>query len=472
MFSGLRLQLTALYLLASLALIALMGAGAYLLLGFYFQSVTDLALQHKMAAEFRLLGEPLPAELAAADRDWYANQPQSIGRPRSWREDDEEREHGRPLSDEESLDGELAAIYVLPLAADGSLALGAASGSGLAPYAPAALVALSQGRDLRTVELSDGSRARLLTYPLTSSSQAAALQVGRTLGDQDRVLARLLAGLLALGAAGAALVGATSWWLAGRSLRPAQLAWEQQQVFVASASHELRTPLTLLRASTEVALRSLPADDADRRELLQDALHETDHMSKLVEDLLLLSRLDAGRLQIVAEAIPLPDLLTDIQRQVGRLAEERGVDLALQAQPCVAWGDTIRLRQVLLIVLDNALHHTPPGGSITIRAAADHRPAADHRAAKVAPFGARRPSAVTIEVEDTGAGIPPEHLPHVFDRFYRADSARGASGNAGLGLSIARGLVEAQHGRIAIASRHGHGTRVTITLPARSVTDL
>jgi signal transduction histidine kinase len=241
-------------------------------------------------------------------------------------------------------------------------------------------------------------------------------------------------------------LGAASWWLAGRSLIPTQRAWEQQQTFVANASHELRTPVTLMRASAEVALRGLPAPDVDRRELLEDILHECDHMSRLVEDLLLLSRLDAGRLKLERSAVPLAELLADVQRQTGRLAGEKGVRLSASSPSGIAWGDPTRLRQVLLILLDNALRHTPPGGSITVEA----QPQGRH---------------IQIAVADTGTGIAREHLPHVFERFYRADTARGGDGgSSGLGLAIAKGLVEAQGGQIRLGSQPGRGTRVVVTL--------
>jgi signal transduction histidine kinase len=214
---------------------------------------------------------------------------------------------------------------------------------------------------------------------------------------------------------------------------------------VANASHELRTPLTLMRASAEVALRGLPQQDADRHELLSDVLHETDHMSKLVEELLLLSRLDAGRLKVDRLPIAVPELLADVQRQIGRLSDERGIRLCAGAASGVALADRTHLRQVLLIVLDNALRHTPKGGQVQIEAQACGRQ-------------------IAIQVADTGEGIAPVHLPHVFERFYRANSARGSSGS-GLGLSIAKGLIEAQHGQIAITSELRKGTRVTIVLP-------
>jgi signal transduction histidine kinase len=454
MFNGLRLRLTLLYLLAALALIVLIGGGAYWLVGSYFRTTTDLALQHRMAHEFMRLGARPPPELAAADLAWYTNrgkllpsQPSPMARAASTSNDHNAGEkHSDDLAGEEEFDSELAAIFVLWLNADGMrIATPGAPAPAIAPNRSAIASAQTNGSDIRTDYVSNGSRVRLLTYPIEMAGGSEFLQMGRMLADQDRVLRKLLIGLLGLGGASVLLLSAGSWWLAGRSLRPAQQSWERQQTFVANASHELRTPLTLIRASAEVALRGLPQQDADRRELLGDLLHEADHMSELVEELLLLSRLDAGRLSLERRTIVVPDLLTHVQRQLGRLADERGVRLCVGAVSGVVLADPTHLRQVLLIVLDNALRHTPKGGEVWIESQARGRQ-------------------VAIVVGDTGEGIGPADLPHVFERFYRVDSARGSSGS-GLGLSIAKGLIEAQHGQITIASELGRGTWVTIVLP-------
>lgn len=470
MLKGVRLRLTLLYLLAACLLIGLMGAGAYQLLAYYFRTTTDLALQHRMADEFLALGVPLDAELAAAEQAWYSNRDRlvasrssEVARPAGEAEregsgdEHDEGEHRR-LPDEERpspqdvgsavSDGELSAIFVFALDASGALlpsenAFRPPIGTDL----PAVAAARERSSDLRTVTADNGERVRLLTYSVPGGGSTAFLQLGRSLTDQERILDQLLFGLLLLGGASAAVIGVGSWWLAGRSLRPAQLAWERQQAFVASASHELRTPLTLLRASVEVALRGMPPEQADRREVLSDALGECDHMARLVDDLLLLSRLDARSLQLERRPIDVPALLGDVGRQVSRLADERGVRLSVDAREGSVVADATRLRQVLLIGLDNALRHTAAGGEVRLSAR---------------PHG----RAVQLVVSDNGAGVAPEHLPRVFERFYRADSARGAGGGTGLGLAIARALVEAQGGTIAIDSRLGAGTQLIITLPA------
>jgi len=238
-----------------------------------------------------------------------------------------------------------------------------------------------------------------------------------------------------------ALTGA-SWWLAGRSLLPAEQAWEKQQVFVANASHELRAPLTLIRASAEVARRGLAEGDGSG-ELLGDILVEADHMSKLVDDLLLLSRLDAGRLKLERQQILMSDLLPEIARQVNRVAEERRISLQQGETGGSALADPTRLRQVLLILLDNAMTHTPDGGLVRLGSRVEGR-------------------FVMLEVSDTGRGVPAEDLPRVFERFYRADKGNGS----GLGLAIAKSLVEAQNGQLRLESREGLGTKAIISLPS------
>jgi signal transduction histidine kinase len=294
---------------------------------------------------------------------------------------------------------------------------------------------------------------RLLTYSVPPERSGdgvtlpAALQLGRLLSDQDRVLNTLLAVLLTLGGMSAVMLAAASWWLAGRALRPAQLAWDRQQAFVANASHELRAPLTLMRASAEVAMRSLPPGSTELHSLLTDMVTESDHMSRLVEDLLLLSRIDAGRLQLELRPVQVQQMLNDIQRQARGLAVERGITLTVASAQCAAQADATRLRQVLLIILDNALRHTPRGGHIKMEAQ---------------PMG----KFAQISVSDTGSGIAPEHVPHIFERFYRASSVPGADAGSGLGLSIAKALMEAQRGQISVQSSPGKGTTVALLLPA------
>ncbi|RRR65888.1 MAG: histidine kinase [Candidatus Viridilinea halotolerans] len=451
MFNGLRWQFTLLYTLAALAVVVLVGGGAYLIVARYFAGVTDLALQHKMAHEFHALAAPLPAALLPADRDWsLVRQDAGLLPPtRPERSPADRRDERPPAATFNPTDiAELAAIIVLPLDGNGRILFHPNSVAPLLnPDREALAVALQQGSDLRTVTSANGQRVRLLTYRLTRSDGPAALQLARELGDQERILNQLTGGLLALALLSMALVGTTSWWLAGRALRPAEEAWERQQRFIASASHELRTPLTLIRASSEVALRSLDPQQLDQRELLGDVLAESDHMRRLVDDLLILSRLDSGQLTLARDAVELTTLLHDLQRQTARLGATRDVQVCLDPVTGHVYADAARLRQILLILLDNALRHTPPHGAIRLGASIAGRN-------------------MRISVSDTGTGIAAEHLPHLFERFYRVDPARGReSGNAGLGLAIAKSLVSAMGGQIGITSTPQTGTTVWVLLP-------
>ncbi len=447
MLSGLRLRLTLLYTLATLMVVGLIDVGAYLIVARYFANVTDLALKHKMAHEFHALAAPLPTELIPADRDWSIVR-SALGlrpAPRSVEDAEDEDEAYTLLRSADS--AELAAIIVLPLDTVGRVLFYPSSDAPpLTPDLDALRVALSAGSDLRTVVTPDGYRARLLTYRLTRPDGPAALQLARELGDQERVLEQLTGGLLMLAMLSMTLVGIVSWWLAGRALHPAQEAWDRQQRFIASASHELRTPLTLIRASAEVALRSLPAEQHDQRELLGDLLAESDHMRRLVDDLLVLSRLDSGRLTLLPTRVELATLFAEIERQVARLGAEQQITISAHATGSVR-ADPDRLRQILLILFDNALRHTPAGGRIQLTAVPEGR-------------------MVRLTLQDSGRGIEPEHLPHIFERFYRADPARSREhGNAGLGLSIAKGLVEAMGGQIGVTSRPQQGSSFWLTLP-------
>jgi len=448
MFKSLRFQLTMLYLLVGLFLIAVVGLGTYRLLSDYFQASTDLALQHKMAHEFETLGAPVPPALMAADRDWYVKRSIRDSRKRTA----EPSRMLRPnIGAEEFFHSELTAIFVLPLNKEGHLLYD--PNPYLAPLAPntqAAMAALATGSDLRTVTLGKETRVRLLTFRLTRNDGPGVLQLGRILVDQDRILHQLLLGFLGLSGLSVIFLGAGSWLLAGRALMPAQISWERQQAFIASASHELRTPLAIIRASAEVVLRGLKPADSDRHELLTDVIQESDHMSRLVNDLLLLSRLDAQRLELEHKKVFLPDLLNNVYRQMSKLAEEQQITIQTGPLAGTIWGDSHRLHQVLLILLDNALRHTPVGGRITLETQPQGR-------------------FIQIKVQDTGSGIASEHLPHIFERFYQAN--KNETGGSGLGLSIAKALIKAQQGQIRLESQVGKGTQALLLLPNASETD-
>lgn len=232
-------------------------------------------------------------------------------------------------------------------------------------------------------------------------------------------------------------------------------AARQMQVdFVANVSHELRTPLTSIKGLVETLRAGAVDDYTVRDDFLATVEQETDRLIRLVNDLLLLSRVDSAALTLKREAIELAPLLQTVIDRLTPQAEAKGLILRLEIDATTppAWVDRDRLEQVLVNLLDNALKYSPPGGRVTVRV---------RRAEE---------QAVRVEVQDEGIGIPPEALARIGERFYRADKARarvGGGGGSGLGLAIARSLVEAHGGRLWLESEEGRGTVVTLALPTK-----
>ncbi len=224
-------------------------------------------------------------------------------------------------------------------------------------------------------------------------------------------------------------------------------SFEEVRRFTADAAHELRTPLSMMRTEAEVALRAPREPERDGR-VLEDLLEEIDRLSRLVTLLLFLCREDSGLATGETRPLRLDDVVRDVVDHMQVAAREK--EVALEAgtlQPCHVCGDADRLRQLLFNVVDNAIKFTPPGGSVAVRCEV-------------------RDGWANVVVSDTGAGIPAEHLPRVFDRFYRVDPSRNDdAGGTGLGLAIVRSIAEAHGGRIGIESDFGHGTTIAVTLP-------
>jgi signal transduction histidine kinase len=215
-----------------------------------------------------------------------------------------------------------------------------------------------------------------------------------------------------------------------------------QRRFVADASHELRTPLTTLRGNIGLLQREPPISLEDRKAVLADMVIECERLIRLVHNLLALARSDAGR-PLRSEPVLIKPLVEEVCRQARLLDPTRQIHCETLLDARVK-GDPDALKQVLLVLLDNALKFTPPQGRIEFSVRANN-------------------GNVDINVCDTGPGIGADVLPHIFERFYRIDTSR-TGGGAGLGLSIAKSLIEAQHGRIAVESQEGAGSTFTITL--------
>ncbi|MBM3132737.1 MAG: two-component sensor histidine kinase, partial [Chloroflexi bacterium] len=224
-------------------------------------------------------------------------------------------------------------------------------------------------------------------------------------------------------------------------------AFKRQQQFTGDASHELRTPLAVIQAEATLALQK-EREAGEYRESLQTISEEAGHMASIIEKLLTLARADSGTEQLMFEEIDLGKLLTEIAADAEVLCQHKGLSFQLGEVPGLTLkGDRARLRELFLNLLDNAIKYTPAGGTVSLSLREAERMA-------------------TVDVRDTGLGIPPEHVPHIFERFYRVDKARSrAEGGAGLGLAICKHIAEIHGGRIEVQSEAGKGSTFSVRLP-------
>lgn len=229
-------------------------------------------------------------------------------------------------------------------------------------------------------------------------------------------------------------------------------AFEQQRRFIADASHEMKTPLTILKGDVEVAL-TRPRSPEYYVETLEMVNSTTDRLIALVQELLLLARAEDDQSLLNLERLNLPDLLAQEARRLMPKAESKNIDLFLDLPNILLMqGDQAKLQRLFMNLIDNAIKYSDPGNSVTVSATVQANQAC-------------------VTIADTGPGIAPEHLPHLFERFYRVDKARahsnsnGTSSGAGLGLSIVQWLVQAHQGRIEVKSQEGQGTTFRVWLP-------
>ena len=335
----------------------------------------------------------------------------------------------------------------------------------------------------------DGVDVRFYAVPINRDSQTRlALIVGKVANDVLNVLAIFRIVILNSSIFLIVLTGLGGWFLAGRTLKPVdritdiargigesdlsrridvvsddelgrlaktlngmiarlEEAIVKERRFVADASHELRTPLAVLQAETSLALEKPRDQDAYRRSL-ETVSQEVAYMADMVGKLLILARSDAGRELLNVQEVDVAGVLTELVQDVEALAQDRG--LALHFGPMdsvIVNGDRVRLRQLFLNILDNALRYTPSGGTISGSVQ-------------------RRDDRAVITIGDTGMGIAADHLPFIFDRFYRADRVRtDGEGGTGLGLSIATSIAKMHGGTIEVESHVGEGTTFRVVLP-------
>ncbi len=290
--------------------------------------------------------------------------------------------------------------------------------------------------------------SRAVSMPMREGKKVVGMiQYARSLEGARQTVGKLVLVLLplSLGALGVAAAGGA--YMAGRAVRPVRRSFEQQRTFIADASHELKTPLTMIRADTEVLRRGI--EDSGDAELADDVLAETDRMSAVLSDLLLVARLDADKLPMESKDFDLGALISEVTARFEKQASPpTGPKFEVKIpQKLLACGDRARTERILSALLENALMHAPQAGKVTVSAHLQDE-------------------FIEIEVKDTGDGISPENLPHIFERFYRVDTARSrASGGTGLGLSIARDLARAQGGNLTAENAGDGGAVFRLKLP-------
>lgn len=250
------------------------------------------------------------------------------------------------------------------------------------------------------------------------------------------------------------LAGVASYFLARRTLQPIEAAHRRQQRFTADVSHELRTPLTSLKMSSEVALLDTQATKPALREALASNLEEADKMNILINNLLRLTKLDDDEVQAGFAKLKSSTVIATAIEQTKAMTSVKQITITQEGKAAPLYGDEASLVQLLVILLDNAVKYSPEKSTVTINTTT------------VGPN-------TLIRITDKGAGISPEALPYVFDRFYRADASRakGASREGyGLGLSIAKLISDRHRGIITLTSQLGMGTTASIELPSSQPT--
>ncbi|MDQ6829469.1 MAG: HAMP domain-containing histidine kinase [Gemmatimonadota bacterium] len=313
---------------------------------------------------------------------------------------------------------------------------------------PLVLDAARRGSASTTLELpADRSlRAHAERFTLAGGRTYVAASTADRIELEDRYATLILTFAIAAFAA-LALVAAGGWWLAGMATRPVERSIEQMRRFMADAAHELRTPITVMRSRVDVTLQR-----ERTAELYTDALRhigrETEALAGVTDNLLTLARADSGERVLQLERIRIDEVALDAVAAAGPLAERRGVHLSIgTADEAETDGDLALIRQLMMILLDNAIKFTPEGGDVALDVTANG-------------------GAATLVVRDSGVGIEAAEQPRIFDRFFRGGGARQRASGAGLGLSIAKWIADAHGARIDVQSSPDAGTTVSVSFPA------
>ena len=445
MFASVGRRLAILNAAVVLGILALVSIAMFLFLQRSLQEEVDQALEDRAAAA-QVTWAPLFRDAVA---------PNTVASLYSDDEPDSEEEQADDSHDEDDDDDEAAENFVqsgdtiaYALDGDGNV-LANSRGISMAglPFLDAMPAALGGKHSFDDVMI-EGETVRILTEPAIIDGRiVGAIQVAQGQDAYEaalRVVRIATLGGLALGAVVAIPAGL---FLAHRSMRPIRRAFAQQQAFVADASHELRTPLTVLRVQAEYLQRGkdVTVDDLDQGH--QVIIAEVDTMNRLVNDMLLLARAEHASLVLEPARHDLTEVVQQTLASFSLSAEQAGVTLVPPDRRSIhATFDASRIQQVVRILVENAIAHTPASGVVTVSIE-------------------DRGSGISVVVSDTGKGIAPADLPHVFDRFYRSQESHGKGGGMGLGLAIAKTLVELHGGEISAVSEPGTGSVFTFRIP-------
>ncbi|MBN1978884.1 MAG: HAMP domain-containing histidine kinase [Anaerolineae bacterium] len=470
---SIRLRLTMLY--TAILALTLIGFGA-VLYGTQAQTIHDREEQMLASTAQRI------AEARQSGSDWVGQ-----GQPPPMPPPDGERPGQRQLN--------FRSLYIQLLGADGEIIFNSESEDQSSqtpiPLSEAGMQVALSGESWTGTAWIENERLLIYSTPVVVDGQVVeVVQVAQPLTEQDQHLDVLESNLLIVGGAALLVAFGAGWVMSGLVLRPVnritqtahdigverdfgrrvdhsgpndeigrlattfnemlgelQAAYQQQRQFVADVSHELRTPLTTIRGNLDLLRREPAVGAEEQADILEDVTEESDRLIRLVNDLLALAHAESGR-QLRSEAVRVKPLIEDVRRQARLLDPGRAITCD-DAQDLAVIGDQDALRQVLLILVDNALKHT--AGAITVSAEA-----AENR--------------VALRVGDAGPGIEIDELDRIFERFYRG---RGTSDepSIGLGLAIAKALIEAQDGEIAVESQADQGSIFSIILPQAAIQD-
>ncbi|MDD4238876.1 MAG: HAMP domain-containing sensor histidine kinase [Desulfotomaculaceae bacterium] len=288
-----------------------------------------------------------------------------------------------------------------------------------------------------------------LRFLLKQTPEGARIAFADMTRELDAIT-NLLITLLLVGAGGLAAFFLVSLFLSGWALNPVEKAWEQQRQFVADASHELKTPLTVILANTGILLAHRQDTIDQHSKWVEYTQAEANRMKKLVEDLLFLAKSDAAQSPVLQTSMNFSDLVWSCFLPFESVAYEQGIISNSEIAPDITLiGDEGQLKQLAVILLDNSCKYAGKGGTVTLTLK-------------------RLPESVCLSVTNTGAPISSEHLEHIFERFYRSDSSRSREqGGYGLGLAIAKAIVENHRGRISVESSEAAGTTFSVCFPLK-----